>query len=177
MRVRGLRIEFGDCGKGRLVVPVDHVISSGCLIPVPVLDRVGAMREDLFIDGVDIEWGLRAVHHGLRNYGVCAAHMQHSLGGSTFRVLGRTVARHPPLRLYYQFRNAILLYRVKWIPLRWKLANLRRLMLRFTLYLVCARPLRLHLHMIGLGVLHGLRGVSGPYAGRELEVRAQRRRN
>jgi rhamnosyltransferase len=176
MRVRGLRIEFGDCGKGRPVVPVDHVISSGCLIPVPVLDRVGAMREDLFIDGVDIEWGLRAVHHGLRNYGVCAAHMQHSLGGSTFRVLGRTVARHPPLRLYYQFRNAILLYRVKWIPLRWKLANLRRLILRFALYVVCARPLGPHLRMIGLGVLHGLRGVSGPYAGREPEPSARGRR-
>jgi rhamnosyltransferase len=176
MRVRGLRIEFGDCGQGRLVVPVDHVISSGCLIPMPVLDRVGPMREDLFIDGVDIEWGLRAAHHGLRNYGVCAAHMQHSLGGSTFRVLGRTVARHPPLRLYYQFRNAILLYRVKWIPLRWKLANLRRLILRFALYVVCARPLGPHLRMIGLGVLHGLRGVSGPYAGSEPEPSARGRR-
>jgi hypothetical protein len=66
---------------------------------------------------------------------------------------------------------------VKWIPLRWKLANLRRLMLRFTLYLVCARPLRPHLHMIGLGVLHGLRGVSGPYAGRKPEGRAKRGRD
>ena len=44
------------------VVPVDHLIASGSLIPMEALDQVGLMRDELFIDYVDIEWCMRAEH-------------------------------------------------------------------------------------------------------------------
>ncbi|MGA8531488.1 MAG: glycosyltransferase family 2 protein, partial [Acidobacteriaceae bacterium] len=40
-------------------VETDYLIASGSMIRVSVLREVGLMREDLFIDWVDVEWGLR----------------------------------------------------------------------------------------------------------------------
>ena len=42
----------------------DFLISSGALIPLAVLDDVGAMDEGLFIDNVDLEWSFRARARG-----------------------------------------------------------------------------------------------------------------
>ncbi|WP_083908729.1 glycosyltransferase family 2 protein [Thioalkalivibrio thiocyanodenitrificans] len=163
LQVRGLRIRRRRCdGTGR-VFEVDHVISSGCLIPLSAIKVVGDMREDLFIDAVDIEWGLRAMHHGLRNYGVCKATMHHSLGDASLKMFGRTVSRHSPVRLYYQFRNAILLCREPHVPLNWKVVYLRQMLLRYALYVWRVRPLRPHLAMIHAGVRDGIRGVTGAY--------------
>ena len=58
---------------------MDYLIPSGCLIPMSVLDKMGGMRDDLFIDYVDIEWGLLASHHGFQSYGVCTTHKHHPL--------------------------------------------------------------------------------------------------
>lgn len=42
------------------------IISSGSYIPVKVLDDVGYMDEDFFIDYVDTEWCLRAISKGYK---------------------------------------------------------------------------------------------------------------
>lgn len=39
---------------------VAFLVASGCLIRLPVLASMGKTREDLFIDHVDLEWGVRA---------------------------------------------------------------------------------------------------------------------
>jgi rhamnosyltransferase len=170
MQVRGLRIRRRYCRGDDSIFAVDHVISSGCLIPLSAIEVVGDMREDLFIDAVDIEWGLRARHHGLRNYGVCRATMYHSLGDASMKMFGRTVSRHSPVRLYYQFRNAILLCREAHVPLNWKVVYLRQMLLRYALYVWRVRPLRPHLAMMNLGIRHGIRGVTGAFAGRSRHV-------
>jgi rhamnosyltransferase len=100
IRVRGLTLERCACDTEDSVVPVDYLISSGCLIPMSVLDKVGGMRIDLFIDYVDIEWGLRARHHGFQSYGVCSAHMQHSLGDHPIEFFSKNIPSHSPLRHY-----------------------------------------------------------------------------
>jgi len=119
IRFNGLSMERCACHTLDTVVPVDYVISSGCLIPMAVLDKVGGMRDDLFIDYVDIEWGLRARHFGFQSYGVCAAHMQHSLGDAPMNFFGRQIPLHSPLRHYYFFRNAVLFYKELLAPLNW----------------------------------------------------------
>ena len=70
------------------------------------------MREDLFIDWVDIEWCLRAESQGLESYIVPSAIMMHSIGDDTVRVLGRDINLHSDLRNYYMVRNATYLLRV-----------------------------------------------------------------
>ncbi len=111
IRVRGLQLERCACTEPDAIVPVDHLISSGCLIPMTTLDAVGDMANALFIDYVDIEWGLRAKRFGYQSFGVCNAAMRHSLGEHPINFFGRQIPLHSPLRHYYHFRNAVWLYR------------------------------------------------------------------
>lgn len=163
IRIRGLRLERCVCSTEESVVPVDYLIASGCLIPMSVLDKVGGMRDDFFIDYVDIEWGLRARHHGFQSYGVCSAHMQHSLGDHPIEFFGKNIPLHSPLRHYYHFRNAVLLYKESWVPLNWKLVDGWRLCLKYVFYSLFAKPRMAHLRMMTLGVWHGLVCKSGKF--------------
>lgn len=163
LRVEGLRLRRCVCERDDAVVPTDHLIASGCLIPLSAVDVVGEMREDLFIDYVDTEWGLRARRCGLQNYGVCRAKMRHSLGNAPIMILGRKFALHSPLRHYYRFRNAVILYREVWIPWNWKLVDGCRLLLRYGFYTLCAKPRWERFRMMTLGFIHGLLGRTGQY--------------
>jgi rhamnosyltransferase len=156
IRVQGLKLLRQVCDKSNSIVDVDYLISSGCLIPMSTLDAVGVMREWLFIDYVDIEWGLRARYHGFQSYGVCSAHMQHSLGDQPIEFFGKNIPLHSPLRHYYHFRNAVFLYKEPWVPLNWKLVDGWRLCLKYVFYSLFAKPRMAHLRMMTLGVWHGL---------------------
>ena len=123
IRTNGFRLERQACVTPDAVVDVDYLIASGCLIPMSTLDDVGGMREELFIDYVDIEWGLRAQQKGYRSFGVCAALMKHDLGDEPILFLGRQIPVHSPLRHYYHFRNAIWLYRQPWLRFNWKVVD------------------------------------------------------
>lgn len=140
----------------------DYLITSGCLIRLDVLGQVGGLRDDLFIDYVDVEWGLRLRSHGLCNIGVFGARMEHLLGDKAYVLSGLwRIPMHAPLRHYYHFRNAILLYRSSAIPFQWKLVDGRRLFLRYWFYILFSKPRCSHLFMITRGILDGLRGISG----------------
>ena len=43
--------------------------------------------------------------------------------GYTVAFLGRKFSLKCPLRHYYRFRNAVLLYREGWLPMNWKLVD------------------------------------------------------
>lgn len=161
LTIRGLKLHRYMCDDGRPDVPVDYLISSGSLIPISTLDHVGGMREDLFIDYVDIEWGLRAKHHGFQSFGVCSAGMEHSLGENPVKFFSRNIPIHSPLRHYYHFRNAVLLYRSRWLPLNWKVVDGTRLTLRYGFYTLFAKPRFTHWRMMTLGMWHGLVNRAG----------------
>lgn len=163
IRIHGLRLERCICENDAAVVPVDYLISSGCLIPMSTLDKVGAMAEELFIDYVDIEWGLRAKHFGYQSFGVCSASMRHSLGENPLHFLGRKIPLHSPLRHYYHFRNAVCLYRKDWLPVNWKIVDGWRLLLKYGFYALLAKPRHKHLWMMSLGIVHGLIGRTGKF--------------
>ncbi len=163
IQVRGVRLHRHRCDDEAAIVPVDYLVSSGCLMPMEALDAVGGMTEELFIDYVDIEWGLRAGAAGLQCFGVCGAHMRHSLGERPLMVMGRPRPLHTPLRHYYLFRNAVWLYRRPAVPRNWKWADGARLLLKYFAYSLYARPRAVHWWMMTLGVWHGLRGRLGRY--------------
>ncbi len=161
IKVHGLRVTRCPCLNEGDVVEVDYLIASGSLIPMATLDAVGGMAEDLFIDYVDIEWGLRAASRGFQSYGVCAAAMEHDLGETPIRFLGRSLPLHSPLRHYYHFRNAVWLYINGDVPRNWKLADGWRLVLKYGFYTVFAVPRMAHFRMMSRGILDGLRGRLG----------------
>ena len=165
VRIRGLRLERCVCTSWDSIIPVDFLISSGSLIPMSVLDKIGNMREDLFIDYVDTEWIWRAQHHGLQSYGVYSAHMLHSLGDNPVNFLGENITLRGSLRHYYMFRNAILLYKEPWIPLNYKMVDGWRLVMKYILYSLLARPRLAHWKMMTLGMWHGMIGRAGELDG------------
>ncbi|KAA0181098.1 glycosyltransferase family 2 protein [Cupriavidus gilardii] len=144
----------------------DYLITSGCLLPLAALDAVGGMEDELFIDYIDIEWGLRARAKGYVNLGVFDAHMEHDLGDPPRRYFGGRlrVPMHSPLRHYYHFRNALRLYTRGYIPLRWRLNDGYRLLLKGVFYSLCVENSREQRRMILRGCRDGIAGVTGPYS-------------
>jgi rhamnosyltransferase len=163
LRVGGLAAENPRCEAPGNLVLTDFVISSGALIPLATLDEVGGMMDCLFIDQIDIEWGLRAKSFGYQSYGVCAATMRHSLGEDPTRFLGRKLLHHSSLRHYYIFRNAVWLLFKPYISLGWKWLFIRMLVLRLGFYALMVSSRLSHMKMMTLGIWHGLFGRMGAF--------------
>ncbi len=164
VKIEGLRLQRQTCASADSVVDVDYLIASGCLIPMTTIDDVGDMKEELFIDYVDIEWGLRAQQKGYHSFGVCAAQMQHDLGDNPVKFRGRYIPVHSPLRHYYHFRNAVWLYRQSWLRTNWKVVDAARLARKFVFYSLFTAPRREHAWMMTIGIFHGLIGRMGKKA-------------
>lgn len=148
-------------------------IQSGLLIPVATLESLGLLMDELFIDGVDTEYFLRARKDGQESIVASEARLEHALGAmvpaSVFglkisfkgRILPvRTAATY---RYYYIFRNRILLVREYWRSqpawaLKGILADYRHLAIVTTL--APGRGPRLSSAMAG--VRDGFKGVTGP---------------
>jgi len=102
-------------------VLADHLITSGSLIPVSSFSSVGFMKSELFIDLVDVEWGLRAKSMGMTCVGTARATMKHSIGEDVIQLFGFHIYKHAPIRYYYQIRNRLWLCFRAYVPLMWKL--------------------------------------------------------
>ena len=167
-RVQGIRMARLGCDGVTQVIEADYLIASGSLIPIEALDHVGGMADTLFIDYIDIEWGLRAKAAGYISYGVCAALLDHSLGENPIRFWGRDISVHSPIRNYYFVRNALLIYRKPYVRWNWivaDLANVLKLVLK-SCVVGPQRWRRLRYMMLGFG--HGLLNRSGPMPDRWL---------
>ena len=154
--LEGLKLRRRTPAAGDTVVEADFLIASGCLIPIASLDKTGSMAEELFIDYVDIEWGLRARNLGYLSYGVPAAHMEHSLGDEWIEFRGRRIPVHSPLRHYYHVRNAVWLCRRPWISAGWRLVLAWRLVRQFLFFTFKAPHGASHARMMAVGLWHGL---------------------
>lgn len=152
---------------GKPHVQTLSLISSGTLIPVENLSAIGFMREDFFIDHVDVEWCHRAIRAGYALFGTRYARMSHHMGDRPLRVwaLGwRNISQYAPLRLYYRFRNFTCMCRMRNIPSLWKLrASLFWLQEAYG-HLVFSDRRLASLRMIARGISDGLRGRLGKYS-------------
>lgn len=117
------------------------LITSGTLMPLRVLDDIGFMREDYFIDNIDLEWCFRARSCGYELFGTDNAVLYHRIGEPSANVLVRhgILVKHSPLRSYYSTRNRINLYRKKYAPLGWKLRDVCRFVLKSSALLLFSR--------------------------------------
>lgn len=95
---------------------VSSIISSGSLVPTEIFDKIGLMREDLFIDLIDTEWCLRATYKGYRIYSSTCAVLAHEIGQKTISFFGFCVPLHTPDRRYYKAKNSVILFSIKHIP-------------------------------------------------------------
>ena len=118
-------IEKNDCSKDGILVPwhntkldivkskddIDYplqVMTSGNLVNLSIYKKIGGYNEDFFIDGIDIEYGLRLKKYGFRIVRFNDIEIDHDLGDIEYhKFLGKTYlcTNHNYLRQYYIARN------------------------------------------------------------------------
>lgn len=140
------------------------LIASGCLISAEAFMCIGYKEEDLFIDCVDLEWGFRAFSKGFSCVGSFQAKLNHELGDTPLKVLGRELTYHSPLRHYYFYRNFYFLLRRKYVPLQWKIHVLFKSSIQAFIFSIFSREPIAQAKMIIKGIYHGLIGKMGKYA-------------
>ncbi len=139
----------------------DWLIASGSLIRRSVVEQVGTMREELFIDTVDMEWGLRARSQGLRSFVVPTAQITHSVGDSFARLLGTRIIVHTETRNYYIARNWFYLLRVKTMGMRWRSGALPHLAKFLLAHIWLAQDRRRAAMLFGRALWDAARGRMG----------------
>jgi rhamnosyltransferase len=143
--------------------------NSGMLIPLALVDRVGKFDESYFVDAVDFEFGLRLRSLGWAIYRVPSARILHRRGEPVEARLGRVrwrLRRVAPQRHYYVGRDTLRLSGK--YSRKFPLVGLFLLSMPFreaALVALFYPEKRTHLRALGLGMLHALTGVRGPYPG------------
>jgi rhamnosyltransferase len=95
-------------------IEVDHLITSASVINLQLYTEIGGFDENLFIDGVDIDYCYSALSKGFKNIKFARNFFNHSLGvrsrrGSIFTLylIKKNVSVHSSLRVYYMYRNML----------------------------------------------------------------------
>lgn len=86
------------------------VITSGSLVSLGRYQMLGPFRDEYFIDGVDLEYCLRARAEGLKVIMTCEPLMTHEVGQTVLRrLLWKTTgtSNHSRSRRYYMMRNQV----------------------------------------------------------------------
>ena len=143
-------------------IEVDHLITSGCFVPMNVWCEVGFFLDALFIDYVDIEWSLRMRHHGWHLFGVGDAILIHSIGDNTKEWAGKTISYHSPLRHYFMVRNGIYLQKLPYISFGWKFSEIIQIIKKIIFFGWMGRPRIAHIRAMWLGLCDGWYGRLGP---------------
>lgn len=147
-------------------------IQAGQLLPMSVVDAVGAFDERLFIDAVDSDFVLRARELGFRFVIAEGVTLGHALGESVpvtlfgrplvIRGRSRSVIYHKPFRTYYMVRNSVHLARTRGATSRrWMWRRVRKTLEMIVGCSLLAPDRAQQLRAIRLGIRDGRRGQPG----------------
>ncbi|MFX4276707.1 glycosyltransferase family 2 protein [Aliarcobacter butzleri] len=143
------------------IIEVDKTLSSGFLSSIETINTVGLKNEDLFIDLVDWEWCWRAKSLGYKTYVDTTLKLPHMLGEGHKNFLFFKLGIPAPIRHYYQYRNALLLNKMKHVPLKWKI---KRILIHLfkPIFFLCFYNKRIErIKYIIKGIKDGVLGKSG----------------
>ncbi|EGO97009.1 glycosyltransferase family 2 protein [Acidiphilium sp. PM] len=163
-KANGLKIKKIELdSKKSKIFAVDFVIASGSLIPISTLNKIGLMEEGLFIDLVDIEWGLRGKFYGYQSYQILTNIMIHKIGNGRQKIFCRNFIIHSPIRNYYYIRNRIFLIKRNYIELAWRLYFVRQIFQSIILFGIFQKQRLLRIKLIILAIKDGLIGRYGRF--------------
>lgn len=143
-------------------VEATYLIASGCLISTDVLREVGLMKDELFIDYIDVEWSLRAKSKGYNLYISPNAKMAHTIGDARRKFLGRTISIHSPFRRYFLVRNSFYMIRLNYIPLGYKTRECIFNIARILTSIIYSDQKMKTIKSAFYGVIDGIAGRFGP---------------
>ncbi len=144
--------------KGHRLTEVTYAMSSISLIPSRLFTEAGMMAETLFIDGVDSEWCWRARQkQGVRFFVAEDLHVAHHLGIGNGVIAGKSISITPPYRMYYQYRNYLWLFRLSYVPWKWKCYNGFKYLAKIFYYGLFGTPRKDYLREIFKGIYSGMK--------------------
>lgn len=162
----GLRVQkIAMDTSSQLPIACDYLISSGSLVSTQTIRVVGDMRADLFIDWVDIEWGLRAKTMGYQCFMLPTVVMQHSIGDQFVDFFGRKINLHSDFRNFFIVRNAVYLALHSQLDWRWRINALIKtpLYVLFYSWHTFSDSRWSALKLLSKGVWRGLTGKLGKF--------------
>lgn len=126
IQIKGLKVNRIKLDKKNIFTKADYIISSGTLTTINILKIVGLMDEKLFIDYVDIEWGLRLKGKKYYNFIANNILMKHHIGDKSIKIplSHRFMNVHSDFRKYFLLRNPIYLILYSNLPLNWKIIQI-----------------------------------------------------
>jgi len=139
----------------------DYIIASGSLIRVDVLNKYGLMREELFIDWVDIEWGERCRVNNCYSFVSQNVIMKHSIGDEHANILGKTIYLHSDFRNYFIVRNAVYLSKDKGLRLKLRFSMLFKVPYYIILFSLLSKSKFYSMKLLSRAALDGMRNNMG----------------
>jgi rhamnosyltransferase len=146
---------------GNKAIQAAYAISSGSVLNLACYNDIGEMKEELFIDFVDIEWCLRARDKGYSVLGLPWLQMEHEIGDETVKFLGKEFMNHSPIRHYYYFRNIFMMLRLSHIPYQLKVFELITIIPKYIIYCLATEKKLQHFKFMTKGIWHGVIGRFG----------------
>ncbi|MFW2175824.1 glycosyltransferase family 2 protein [Acinetobacter guillouiae] len=142
IQFNGLKVNRIYPDPKNIFTQADYIISSGTLIETSVFDNIGLMMDDLFIDYVDVEWGLRAKKMGFYCYIANQVMMRHSIGDESIKVplSKKHVNIHSDFRKYFIIRNAVYLILYSNLPLNWRVVQIPKTLMYFSFLFLYVKP-------------------------------------
>nr|WP_276576524.1 glycosyltransferase family 2 protein [Caldicoprobacter algeriensis] len=139
-----------------------QLIASGTILNSRYLSYIGLMKEDLFIDWVDMEWCWRAVKKGYKIIGNADVKILHKHGEKSIRFFSKNVTLKSPLRHYYTIRNGTYLaLRNSNLDIPHRVILFLKTFRNIFLFALLSKPHLIHLKYTVLGFWHGITGKSG----------------
>jgi rhamnosyltransferase len=142
---------------------VTETMSSGMVIDLKKIKKIGLMNEDFFLDWIDFEWCWRSYKNGYKILGFKNIIAKHFLGLKNIKILNYKFHIHDLIRYYYIIRNGIYISIYSKINLMWKINILMNTLRYIFGYLLLVENKKILVKYIIIGVYHGLFGNLGKY--------------
>lgn len=144
----------------RDLVHCSNINGSGTLVSVELYLDMGGLDESLFIDHVDTEWSFRIAAAGYGLWGVPGAVFEHRMGqaGARYWLFGwRVWPLRSPHRMYFLYRNAVVLMKRDYVPNVWKFWAVVKLLVTAMVVTVLGPRRRAQFERMREGVRAGIR--------------------
>lgn len=143
------------------VCQASFIVASGSLIRMDVINTVGMMRDELFIDYIDVEWCYRAQSLGYKLFVTSDSRLEHIIGDSRVKFFGRSISMHSATRRYYLTRNCLRMLTLSHIPLGYKVREIVLLFARILAFMYLSDERKRYCNLMIRALYDALRGKYG----------------
>lgn len=139
-------------------IETDHIISSGLLVSIDAVKKIGLMNDLLFIDLVDTEWCLRARKINYKIYMTPEVIIDHSIGDYSRKFIfkNKFTYIHSNFRKYFICRNSVYLIIYSNLLISWKISQIYQVIAYIILMLFYSKSKFRLLYLFFIAIKDGL---------------------